>query len=276
MSRARALLALIRPLDGSSAAAMVALGALLGGASDWSRVTAAAVAAFAATSFAMAVNDLADQVGDRVNGTRRPLVTDGADERAARSVAVGTIVVAVIAAAFVGWLAIAVVTSYLLLGWLYSWRLKLVAPVTAPMTVSLLAASTVVFGGLVSKAVAPTLPAAAIAAIFIFARELLKAARDEEGDRVQGCRTIAVVHGQRRAVQWYAAISVISGALAVAPLLVGASGGYALFAIPNLAYLLCLAVYVSRHTTATRIRLVVDLCKVSWVFWIAAAIVFWS
>ena len=101
---------LVRPLDGASAAAMVALGAILARETDWFRVTAAAVGAFAATAFAMAINDYFDQIGDRVNQTSRPLVAGSLRERTALRVAIGAGAVGISAAALVGWVGIAVVS----------------------------------------------------------------------------------------------------------------------------------------------------------------------
>jgi 4-hydroxybenzoate polyprenyltransferase len=255
---------------------MVALGAILARETDWVRVAEAAVGAFAATAFAMAINDYFDQVGDRVNQRSRPLVAGALRECTALRVAIGAGAVGISAAVLVGWVGIAVVSSYLLLGWLYSGRLKAVAPLGAPTTVSLLAGSTVVFGGLLGQDPRRCFLAAAIASIFIFGRELLKAARDEAGDLAQGCRTVAVRYGAQRAVHWYVAVSLLAGALALTPLLRGAGAGYALFAIPNVAYLLCLAVYVHRQPSVERASRVVSLSKISWLFWITAAIAFWG
>ena len=77
-------------------------------------------------------------------------------------------------------------------------------------------------------------------------------------------------------MHWYVAVSLLASALALTPLLRGAAAGYALFAIPNVAYLLCLAVYVRRQPSVERASRVVDLSKISWLFWITAAIVFWG
>ena len=267
---------LVRPLDGASAAAMVALGAILARETDWFRVAEAAVGAFAATAFAMAINDYFDQVGDRVNQRSRPLVGGALRERTAVRLAIGAAAVGIAAGALVGWVGIAVVSSYLVLGWLYSGCLKRAAPLGAPTMVSLVAGSTVVFGGLLGPDPRRCFLAAAIVSIFIFGRELLKAARDEAGDLAQGCRTVAIRYGARRAVHWYVAVSLLASALALTPLLRGAAAGYALFAIPNAAYLLCLAVYVRRQPSVERASRVVNLSKISWLFWITAAIVFWG
>jgi 4-hydroxybenzoate polyprenyltransferase len=265
---------LVRPLDGASAAAMVSLGAILAHETDGLRVAGAAVGTFAATAFAMAVNDYFDQLGDRVNQSRRPLVVGALDECTARRVAFAAAAVGISAAALVGWLGIAVISSYLLLGWLYSRCLKPAAPLSAPAIVGLLAGSTVVFGGLLGSNPTSTFLAATIASVFIFGRELLKAARDEAGDLAQGCRTVAIKYGVQRAVHWYVAVSLLAGVLAVGPLLRGAAASYAFFAIPNIAYLLCLGLYVRQRPTVERASRVVDLSKISWLFWITAAIAF--
>jgi geranylgeranylglycerol-phosphate geranylgeranyltransferase len=274
--RFRAVLSLIRPLDGVSAAGMVVLGGLIGGGERWVHVVPAAVATFAAMSFAMAANDCIDQVGDRVNGRPRPLALGLMDERTARVVVVVSAGASVLAASFDGATGLLVIASYLLLSWIYSRHLKAGAAVAGPLTVSALCGSTVVFGGLVASHPYLTVVPAATAAVFTFGREVLKAARDEAGDRVQGCRTFAIVHGRLSAVRWYAGASVLGGGLAATPLLLGAGPMYGVFAVLNLLYLLALALYVGRRPGAAQIARVVKLSKVPWVLWIVAMILFWG
>jgi 4-hydroxybenzoate polyprenyltransferase len=271
-SQARGVLALIRAVDGGSAAAMVVLGALLAGADSWFRVVATATAAFAAMSFAMAMNDRTDQIGDRANGRLRPLVLGSVSERVALQIAGVAAVLALVAGGVAGLGALAFVAVYLLLGWLYSRSIKVRAPLGAPTVVAVLAASTVMLGGIVGNSVGPTLLAAATAGVFMLGRELLKAARDESGDRVQGCRTFAIAFGPGRAVQGYAALSIGAGVLAAVPLIVDTSGAWAVLAFLNLGYLVVLATYILCKPTAPHIARIVNLSKASWVLWIATAI----
>lgn len=141
-----------------------------------------------------------DVVGDRVNGSRRPIARGTLPVPVAAAVAVGWAGLAVTGAALIGWVYLGLAGLALLLGWAYSappLRLKRWTS-AAGGTVILAGLLTFAAGAVAAGASAPTtllVFAVAMSCWMGFVGALAKDLSDIDGDAVTGRRSWAVVHG---------------------------------------------------------------------------------
>jgi 4-hydroxybenzoate polyprenyltransferase len=222
-------------------AAMVWMFMLLGAAhpdglaSTWTGLLAAAVALGASYVAATSVNDLADEDVDRINhpgDAARPLVTGAASRRDLRLLHLLACVVALGAAAALGWTALGVVAASLAIGVAYSLPPLRLSYRTWLAPLALAAAYVLVPYCLGAIAVARPLVAAdcrlaaGLYALFL-ARIVLKDYRDREGDAAYAKPTLLLRFGTGATCTVSVCALTVGGALVVAalrpPLLVAAA-----------------------------------------------------
>jgi geranylgeranylglycerol-phosphate geranylgeranyltransferase len=185
------LLVLIRPHNCLIATGSVLVGAFLAEAVIGTRSVEAALTAFFACAGAYVLNDIFDIPADSVSKPWRPLVSG----KVARVTALQAVVVLWAAglafALLAGRVAAGFYLVWLVLLYLYSWRLK-ASGLPGHIAVSLVAASGFLLGGSASGDVASTFIPFVIATLFHLAREVVKSVADAEGDRRAGISTLAV------------------------------------------------------------------------------------
>jgi geranylgeranylglycerol-phosphate geranylgeranyltransferase len=241
-SDVRALLALIRPLNGLLAAVAVVVGAFAAARSMapapafWG-----AASAFAAAAGANAFNDWHDREADSLNRPGRPIPSGRATPRAAMVVAVVAYAAALALAVPVGGAAVGLAFSWVVLTVLYSQSLSRV-PLLGNAVVALVAASPFIMGGISQLGVPPrTAPAGAavlvprtgvalsavpagLAFLAHLAREVVKDGEDRAGDARVGARTFAVLFGESGALALARFVVVILMVAALLPYGVGIYG----------------------------------------------------
>lgn len=196
-------LRLLRPTNSVPAVGLLLVGAFLAGRWPWPGATWwAALAMWAVTSFGYVTNDLHDIDVDRVNKPDRPLPSGRVNINAARGAAALLAVIALVAAARVGWMGVAAAGA--VLGLLVIYNVKLKGTVLwGNALIACLSSAALLAGGYTVGRMRPLLGPAMLVGIFIFSREVLKTIEDVEGDRLAGCVTVATAWGPRRASQIY-------------------------------------------------------------------------
>jgi geranylgeranylglycerol-phosphate geranylgeranyltransferase len=109
-----------------------------------------------------------------------------------------TSVVALIIAYFISLPVFLITLFFILVLYLYSWKLKSTVLI-GNATVAVTSASSAIFGGIAAGNAGPSLWLALIIGTGIMGREVLKTLADYEGDLREHCRTVATVWGKRRA-----------------------------------------------------------------------------
>jgi 4-hydroxybenzoate polyprenyltransferase len=221
---------LFRPWNAAIAAAAVWLGwACLRtqplGPPEWQLALWGSLSMFLLVAAGNADNDLVDLETDRVNRPLRPIVSGRISRDAARAAAVllytGGVLFAWTGTPVHGALAAAMAALLLV----YNRRLK-GTPVLGNLAVALLCALAVWF---TEFPLPPrgALPAALVALLATFARELVKDAEDVAGDRAAGLRTLAVAAGAGTARKLAFATIVALLALLPVPMTMGYGWPYA-------------------------------------------------
>jgi geranylgeranylglycerol-phosphate geranylgeranyltransferase len=231
--RARAFLALLRPLNAAIAFAGVPAGALIAGAGTdlWPRMLAGGAASFLLTASSNVLNDVLDVEADRVNRPRRAIAAGLVSQRAGVWCSAITALAGLALSALLGLPPLLFAAVALLLSLAYNLRLQRV-PLAGNAAVGLLSGSIFVFGALLAeRPLGGALPAL-FAMLYSIARELLKDMEDEEGDRRAGIRTLPIAAGQVFTARLVIAMLLLL--LAACPL------PY-FFRIYSIAYLVCVA-----------------------------------
>lgn len=201
---------LTRPLNMGICAASTIVGALLAGPpltiaasppSGWGvRALAAALSSALILAAGNAFNDVRDLDTDRINAPERPLPAGDVTPRAATVFAALLALGGCSLAVVLGPVGVTVALSAVALLICYDMFLKRV-PFAGNLTVSLLGGLAVVYGGIAGHAVARALIPAVFAVLLHLARELVKDAVDEPGDRSAGISTVATTFGIHRAAR---------------------------------------------------------------------------
>ncbi|MBI4015583.1 MAG: UbiA family prenyltransferase [Candidatus Aenigmarchaeota archaeon] len=204
----------------------VLVGALLGGvAPPFSLPFFAAVAAvMLITAGGNTLNDYYDKEIDKVNKPERPIPSGRVSDVGARLFGFALIILGIILAAFtnVYMLAFAVVNSALLI----AYNAKIKRTVTGHPVDSWLAASSFLFGSLLTNSITPTVWIIfAISFLSNLARETVKGIEDIAGDKKARIRTLAILLGEY-APHTAAALIIVSLIIAPIPYLLGALGVY--------------------------------------------------
>jgi 4-hydroxybenzoate polyprenyltransferase len=202
--------------------------------------------------YAVSCNDVADLEVDRVNlpgDARRPLVTGSAGARDVVLLAAGAAVVAVVAAATQGLVALcltlaglAVATAYSLPPFRIS-RRGVVAPLVLP---ALFVGLPFVLGVLAGRALRAS-DLALLAALYVgfIGRIVLKDFRDVVGDRMFGKRTFLVRHG-RRVTCAVSGVCWVAGSLLLVVATPGTGWVFALCQAVSAAVVVALVVALAR------------------------------
>jgi geranylgeranylglycerol-phosphate geranylgeranyltransferase len=198
MERIKGLYKLSRPLSSFSGVLAVILGGYVAQTGEWLMVGLAGLAALLVAAAANAWNDYLDIEIDKINQPQRPLPAGLVSLSTARNFSIWTSIVALIIAYFISPTVFLIALFFILLLYLYSWKLKSTV-LLGNATVAVTSAFSAVFGGIAAGNAAPSLWLAAIIGTGIMGREVLKTLADYEGDLREHCRTVATVWGKRRA-----------------------------------------------------------------------------
>ena len=198
MQQIKGLYKLSRPLSSFSGVLAVILGGYVAQTGEWLKIGLAGSAALLVAAAANAWNDYLDIEIDRINQPNRPLPSGLISLPTARNFSLWTSVVALIIAYFISLPVFLITLFFILVLYLYSWKLKSTVLI-GNATVAVTSASSAIFGGIAAGNVGPSLWLALIIGTGIMGREVLKTLADYEGDLREHCRTVATVWGKRRA-----------------------------------------------------------------------------
>ena len=198
MQTLAALLRLLRPLNLLLTVVGVLLGAALSSAPafivDLGSVALAALSALAIAAGGNAVNDVYDRDIDLVNRPSRPIPSGLVSVEAARIVWITASLLGISAAAFVSSIHLSTAILAAVLLYTYSRFLKRM-PFVGNLSIALVVALAIVYGGWAVGSPVPSLVGAGFAALTTFAREIVKDIQDMEGDARVGARTAPVALG---------------------------------------------------------------------------------
>ncbi len=198
MQQIKGLYKLSRPLSSFSGVLAVILGGYVAQTGEWLKVGLAGSAALLVAAAANAWNDYLDIEIDRINQPNRPLPSGLISLPTARNFSLWTSVVALIIAYFISLPVFLITLFFIVVLYLYSWKLKSTVLI-GNATVAVTSASSAIFGGIAAGNAGPSLWLALIIGTGIMGREVLKTLADYEGDLREHCRTVATVWGKRRA-----------------------------------------------------------------------------
>lgn len=269
----KGLYKLSRPLSTLSGALAVVMGGYVAGTGQWIDITLAALATVLISSAANAWNDYLDVEIDRINQPQRPLPSGMVSLHTARIFSFVLAFLSLVLAAFINWPAFFIALGSNVLLYVYSWKLKSTV-LLGNVTVASISALSAVYGGVAAGNVAPSLWLAAIIAVGILGREVLKTLADYEGDLRQQCRTIATVWGRRAARTVF---YVLVGATLLVMMLPYLADVYR----PIYAYIVAFGVYpvviyivirVTRDRTGSQLEKLSQLMKYDFLVWFIAVL----
>ncbi|MGD8807486.1 MAG: geranylgeranylglycerol-phosphate geranylgeranyltransferase [Chloroflexota bacterium] len=273
MKKAVALYKLARPFNGFSGALAVFLGGYVARTEAWFHVILAGVVTFLVTGAGNTWNDYLDVEIDRINRPDRVLPSGQVSRRTALIFALTLNAVALIIAAFINTPAFIVALAASAILYLYSWKLKSTV-LLGNLTVAVISAMSVVFGGIAAGHWRPTLPLAIIIFVAITGREILKTLADYEGDLRQRVKTISTAWGRRPARIFFFVIASATGLVMLVPYLLDMYK-------PIYAYIVAFGVYpvivyavikVTRYSTGHQLERVSQLMKLDFLVWFVAVI----
>lgn len=189
---------LSRPVSTLTGALAVVLGGYVARTGEWAMIGLAALATVLVSAAANAWNDYQDIEIDRINQPKRPLPAGMVTPRSAWIFSLVMAALSLVVAALINWPAFWVAVGCNILLYIYSVRLKSTV-LWGNMTVAAISALSPIFGGIAAGNSRPSLWLAAIIAVAILGREILKTLADYEGDLREHCRTISTVWGRRPA-----------------------------------------------------------------------------
>ena len=273
MNKAVALYKLARPFNGFSGALAVFLGGYVARTGEWFDVFLAAVVTFLITGAGNTWNDYLDVEIDRINKPERPLPSGAVSRRAALVWALSLNAIALIIAAFINPASFAVALLASAILYLYSWKLKSTVLV-GNLTVGVISATSVIFGGIAAGNARPSIPLAIIIFVAITGREILKTLADYEGDLRQRVKTIATAWGRRQARIFFFVIAAATGWIMLVPYLMDMYK-------PVYAYIVAFGVYpvilyalvkVTRYSSGRQLERVSQIMKLDFLVWFVAVI----
>ena len=198
MQQIKGLYKLSRPLSSFSGVLAVVLGGYVAQTGEWLRVGLAGLATLLVAAAANAWNDYLDIEIDKINQPKRPLPSGLISLPLARNFSIVTSIIALIIGYLISVEIFYVAFFFVLLLYLYSWKLKSTVLI-GNATVAVTSAFSAILGGMAAGNIWPSLWLALIIGTGIMGREVLKTLADYEGDLREHCRTIATVWGKRRA-----------------------------------------------------------------------------
>ncbi len=228
-----AIVSLVRPLNGSIAAAAVLVGAFVAQRpTAWVPAALGALAAFCAAAGANALNDFFDRETDRVNRPGRPVPAGRIAPSTARAVGIAGYAAALAFAAALAWRGGAgvhvfgLVVAWVVLTVLYSVALEGVA-IVGNVVVAAVASSPLLMGGMTQGNTTAVILPFWLAFLIHLVREIVKDGEDLEGDRATGLRTFAVAAGPHASLAAARLVAILAMALAIVPYARGIFGpGY--------------------------------------------------
>jgi len=274
MKKAVALYKLARPFNAFSGALAVFLGGYVARTGEWGDIVMAAVVVFLVTGAGNTWNDYLDVEIDRINRPDRVLPSGQVSKRAALIFALSLNAVALMIAAFINpaSFAVALVASAVL--YVYSWKLKSTV-LLGNLTVAIISAMSVVFGGIAAGNWRPTVPLAIIIFVAITGREILKTLADYEGDLRQRVRTISTAWGRRPARIFFFVIAAATGWIMLVPYLMDMYNDLYAFIVAVGVYpvILYALVKVTRYSSGRQLERVSQIMKLDFLVWFVAVIV---
>jgi geranylgeranylglycerol-phosphate geranylgeranyltransferase len=273
MKRMLALYKLARPFNGFSSALAVFLGGYVARTDAWLQVVMAGAVTFLVTGAGNTWNDYLDIEIDRINRPDRVLPSGQVSRRAALIFGLGLNAVALVISAFINTPAflVSLVASAIL--YVYSWKLKSTV-LLGNLTVAIVSAMSVIFGGIAAGHWLPALPLAIIIFVAITGREILKTLADYEGDLRQRVRTISTAWGRRPARIFFFVIASATGMVMLVPHLLHMYR-------PVYAYIVAFGVFpvilyalvkVTRYSSGHQLERVSQLMKLDFLVWFVAVI----
>jgi geranylgeranylglycerol-phosphate geranylgeranyltransferase len=173
MQQIKGLYKLSRPLSSFSGVLAVILGGYVAQTGEWLKVGLAGLATLLVAAAANAWNDYLDIEIDKINQPKRPLPAGLVTLRTARNFSLWTSAVALIIAYVITPTVFWIALFFILLLYLYSWKLKSTVLI-GNATVAVTSAFSAIFGGIAAGNALPSLWLALIIGIGIMGREVLK------------------------------------------------------------------------------------------------------
>jgi len=177
-----------------------AQGGLASARAEFGTIALAAASMAFVAAFGYALNDYYDASADAVNRPSRPIPSGMLSRKSVLGVAVFCLLAAALFALKLGVILQLALAGACGLVWLYSARIKRTG-LGGNVVVSLLAASTLLFGGLSAGYVRPTFFPALLALLTNLPREILKDVQDLKGDSLAGGRSVVSARGERFALR---------------------------------------------------------------------------
>jgi geranylgeranylglycerol-phosphate geranylgeranyltransferase len=193
-------LRVVRASNCFAAFAATMLGGILGRTGELFPVVAGAGSVFFTAAFGYAINDYYDALADRVTKPTRPIPAGTLSRQSVLVIAVCCAALAAVCALVLPVFLILAVAAAAFLVWVYSLRVKR-SGLPGNVLVSLLGASTLVFGGSCAGNVGPSLFPALLAFLVNLPREILKDVQDLEGDILLGGQSLVRLSGRTTAVR---------------------------------------------------------------------------
>jgi len=226
-------LRIVRPVNLLILAAAILLGrALAGGGGEGVTTVFAVVAALLLAAGFYVWNDVTDREVDRVNRPARPIPSGSVSARAAGLAAIILLTGALAAALAAGPAVLVAIVVWSLLLVLYEKYLKHKG-FTGNLLVSVIASSSLLYGAWLGGSAVDGIAPALFAFFLHLGREIVKDIHDEAGDRAGDRRTLAIAHGERRALLISVFPLALLALLAPVPYLIG---------MYNLVYLIAVLV----------------------------------
>ncbi|MCI0706970.1 MAG: geranylgeranylglycerol-phosphate geranylgeranyltransferase [Ignavibacteriae bacterium] len=200
-SKLKAYFEVARPGNHIIGVLTIIAAAFLAGAelSQWARILLAALSASLVAAGGYAINDFFDVEIDKVNRPDRPLPRGSLSKEEVWWMWRLCSGAGVVAAAFVGPYALAVVICWVILLYFYSKRFKR-SVLLGNLMIGFATGLAFIYGGVVAGNIGLSLIPAAFAFLVNLARELVKDIEDAEGDARDKAVTLPVKHGTRPAL----------------------------------------------------------------------------
>lgn len=222
MRRTGAFVKLIRPVNCAMMGFAVIVGSALAGketlAPQLQNLLLGFSTGFFLTGATMAINDYYDREVDAINEPRRPIPSGAIAPKGALTFALVLTVVGFLAATLTNWQCFALAAASWSIFILYTTRGKRMGFLGNLMVSTCIIVPFVYGGFVVGKGLLPT-SGIFVAMVFISntGREVTKGIVDAQGDREKNIRTIAVLHGEKKAAVVAAALYLSAVSLTPLP-----------------------------------------------------------
>lgn len=226
MGKAKALVRLIRPVNCVMMGFAVIVGAALAdrgiSAQQFQNLLLGFSTGFFLTGATMAVNDYYDREIDAVNEPKRPIPSGAVDPREALALAIALTLVGFLAAAATNWQCLVLAAASWAVFVLYTTKGKRTGFLGNLMVSTCIAVPFVYGGFVVAEGLTPAV-GVFVAIVFLSntGREVTKGIVDLEGDREKNIRTVAVLHGEKKAALVAAALHIFAVSLTPVPWVLG-------------------------------------------------------